>query len=81
MVRINRLVTQLEDQPQTASFSDLAKVCDYYFGRPSQKSVSQLVYRTPWQKDPYVNIQNKQGKAALYQVKRVLVAIAQLSKE
>ncbi len=81
MARISRLITQIEDHPEAASFSDLAKVCDYYFGKPSQKSVGQLVYRTPWQKDPYVNIQNKQGRAALYQIKRILVAITKLAKD
>ncbi len=81
MARINRLIAQIEDNPEAASFSDLAKVCDYYFGRPSLKSVDQLVYRTPWQKDPYLNIQNKQGRAAFYQIKRILVAIAKLAKD
>ena len=33
------------------------------------------VYKTPWQGDPRVNIQNAKGKAKAHQVKQVLQAI------
>lgn len=52
----------------------------YYFGEPRQKGTSHRVYKTPWQGDPRVNIQNKKGKAKPYQVKQVLRAIAKLEK-
>ena len=45
-------------------------------GEPRQKGTSHRVYKTPWQGDPRVNIQNKKGKAKPYQVKQVLLAIA-----
>ncbi|MEO1634726.1 MAG: toxin HicA, partial [Cyanobacteria bacterium J06631_9] len=46
-----------------------------YFGEPRQTGGSHRVYRTPWQGEPYVNIQSKQGKGKPYQVKQVLAAI------
>lgn len=39
------------------------------------------MYRTPWQGDPRVNIQNDHGKAKPYQVKQVLVAIETWERE
>ena len=61
-------------------FDDLAKVCDHYFSEPRQKGTSHRVYKTPWQGDPRVNIQNKKGMAKPYQVKQVLLAIAKLER-
>ena len=55
-------------------FSDLAKVCRLYSGEPRQKG-SHLIYRTPWQGMPRVNIQNHDGEAKPYQVRQVLRAI------
>jgi len=64
--------------PRSVAFSDLARVCDHYFGDPRQASGSHRVYRTPWQGDPRVNIQNRHGEAKPYQVRQVLAAIARL---
>ena len=55
-------------------FSDLAKVCRLYFGKPRRKG-SHLIYRTPWRDMPRVNIQNCSGEAKPYQVRQVLLAI------
>ncbi|MEM6611637.1 MAG: toxin HicA [Cyanobacteria bacterium P01_C01_bin.72] len=78
MAQIKKLVAQIENNPANVRFNDLAKICNYYFGEPRQKGTSHHVYRTPWQGDPRVNIQNKKGKAKPYQVKQVLAAIAKL---
>jgi hypothetical protein len=40
-----------------------------------------MVFKTPWQGDPRVNIQNKKGKAKVYQVRQVLKAISRLKDE
>ncbi len=71
----------MRNNPQDVRFADLAKVCDYYFGEPRQKGTSHHVYKTPWQGDPRVNIQNKKGKAKPYQVKQVIAAIEKLEIE
>jgi hypothetical protein len=62
-------------------FSDLCKVCDFYFGEPRQKGTSHRIYKTPWLGDPRVNIQNSKGKAKAYQVRQVLRAIKRLADE
>ena len=68
----------LRNNPKGVRFSDLAKVCDEYFGEPRQKGTSHRVYRTPWPGDPWVNIQNDKGKAKPYQVRQVIKAIEKL---
>ena len=55
--------------------SDLAKVCEHYFGPPRTSGGSHAVFKTPWPGDPRVNIQNDHGKAKPYQVRQVLAAI------
>jgi hypothetical protein len=59
-------------------FTDLCKVCEFYFGESRQPGGSHRIYRTPWQGDPRINIQNHKGKAKAYQVKQVLRAIERL---
>jgi predicted RNA binding protein YcfA (HicA-like mRNA interferase family) len=63
--------------PKDVKFSDLCKVCDYYFGE-CRFSGSHRIYKTPWQGDPRINIQNDNGKAKAYQVRQVLKAIEKL---
>jgi len=71
----------MKKNPKGIRFADLCKVCDHYFGNPRQKGSSHRVYKTPWQGDPRVNIQNTKGKAKAYQVKQVLNAIGRLEYE
>jgi hypothetical protein len=67
--------------PNGVRFNDLCRVCDHYFGTSRQAGSSHRVYKTPWQGDPRVNIQNAKGKAKTYQVKQVLKAIERLDYE
>ena len=60
--------------PNDVRFDDLRKVCDYYFGEGREKS-THIIYKTPWQGDPRINIQNDKGKAKTYQVRQVIKAI------
>jgi len=39
---------------------------------------SHRIYKTPWQADPRINIQNHKGKAKAYQVKQVILALEKL---
>ena len=80
MAQIPKLVAQMKENPRNVRFSDLVKVCNYYFGDPRQKGTSHCVYKTPWRGDPRINIQDKKGKAKPYQVKQVLIAIAKLEE-
>ena len=67
--------------PKGISFQDLCKVCDVYFGEARQSGSSHRIYKTPWQGDPRVNIQNDKGKAKAYQVRQVLKAIDRMEKQ
>jgi hypothetical protein len=67
--------------PKGVSFNNLCKVCDHYFGEARQTSSSHRIYKTPWQGDPRVNIQDDKGMAKAYQVKQVLKAIERLEVE
>jgi hypothetical protein len=80
MTQIKKLLAQIRNNIQDVRFNDLVKVCNHYFGEPRQQETSHCVYKTPWEGDPRVNIQNKKGKAKPYQVKQVLAAIAKLEK-
>jgi hypothetical protein len=75
VAQIEKLLEQLGNNPASVSFTDLAKVCSHYFGEPRIQG-SHYIYKTPWAGDPRINIQNKNGKAKVYQVKQVLEAVA-----
>jgi len=81
MSKVADILRQMTQHPQNIRFADLCKVCDSYFGEARQKSTSHRVYRTPWQGDPRVNIQNAKGKAKAYQVRQVLAAVTKLQEE
>jgi hypothetical protein len=81
MARIDSILDQMRRNPQSIRFVDLCGVCDHYFGECRQEGSSHRIYRTPWQGDPRVNIQNAKGRAKAYQVRQVLKAIQRLEDE
>ena len=81
MITIADILIRMRQNPKNIRFTDVCKVCDAYFGEARQKGTSHRVYKTPWQGDPRVNIQNKKGKAKAYQVKQVLEAIDKIKEQ
>jgi len=81
MSSIEDILAQMKRKVKDVRFDDLCKVCDHYFGKHRQGGTSHRVYKTPWQGDPRVNIQNKKGKARAYQVRQMLKAIERLELE
>jgi len=81
MGKLKDLIRELKQNPANVRFADLCKVCDHYFGEARQSGSSHRIYKTPWQGDPRVNLQNSKGKAKAYQVKQVLKAIERLEVE
>ncbi len=75
MGQIKDILKKLKQNPANVRFKDLCRVCEHYFGKARQSGSSHRIYKTPWQGDPRVNIQNSKGKAKAYQVKQVLKAI------
>ncbi len=78
MADVDKILGQMQASPTGVRFADLAKVCEHFFGPPRQSGSSHAVFKTPWQGDPRVNIQNDKGKAKAYQVRQVLEAISKL---
>jgi hypothetical protein len=81
MANIADIVASMRRNPRSVRFSELSRVCDYYFGTARHKGTSHRIYKTPWSGDPRVNIQNSKGKAKEYQVKQVLLAIERMEYE
>lgn len=81
MKSIAEKLKQFKKNSKDVKFSELCKVCDFYFGDARQSGSSHRVYKTPWRGDPRVNIQNSKGKAKAYQVRQVLKAIERLEVE
>jgi hypothetical protein len=82
MSAIEKIVTAMREAPQNVRYTDLAKVCEHYFGQARRQGTSHAVYKTPWIGDPRVNIQcGGNGKAKVYQVRQVLTAIKRLKED
>jgi len=81
MARVDEIIARMQNNPKGISFRDLCKVCDSFFGEARQRSSSHRIYKTPWQGDPRVNIQNDKGMAKAYQVRQVLKAIERLEMQ
>lgn len=79
MANLEKILAQMKINPNGIRFSELSKICEYYFGEPRQSGSSHKIYKTPWQGDPRINIQDDNGKAKPYQVKQVLSAIEKLA--
>jgi hypothetical protein len=80
MATSKKILEAMQRNPQNVRFDDLVKVCAEYFGKPRQTGTSHMLYKTPWQGDPRVNIQNDRGRAKAYQVRQVLRAIEKLKE-
>ena len=81
MAQVDEILAQMRRNPKGVRFHDLCQVCDVFFGTARQRGSSHRIYRTPWQGDPRVNIQNDKGMAKAYQVKQVLKAIERLEAQ
>jgi len=69
MSQIEEILRQIQQNPRDVRFFDFCRVCEFYFGKPRQGGSSHRIYKTPWQGDPRINIQNKREKAKTYPVK------------
>ena len=81
MATVEDIVLEMRRNPKGVRFADLCRACEHYFGQPRQKGTSHRIYRTPWQGDPRVNIQDEKGIAKAYQVRQVMKAIERWENE
>ncbi len=49
MTKIEDILAQMKSNPKDIKFSNLCRVCDFYFGKARQSGSSHRVYKTPWQ--------------------------------
>lgn len=78
MASTAKILEQMRREPANVRFADLQRICEEHFGKPRQSGTSHAVFKTPWVGDPRINIQGDKGKAKVYQVRQVLLAIAKL---
>ena len=78
MASIEKILAAMRANPRNVRYADLYKVCEFFFGAARSSGGSHAVFKTPWQGEPWVNIQNKNSMAKAYQVRQVLLAIAKL---
>ena len=81
MESISSDIKLLSQSINNIRFTDLCKICEKYFGKARQEGTGHRVYKTPWQGDPRVNIQDDNGKAKAYQVRQVIQALRRLEVE
>jgi hypothetical protein len=79
--RLANIVARMRENPRGVRFADLCKVCDFCFGEARHTGSSHRIYKTPWQGDPRVIIQEHRGMAKAYQVRQVLKAIDRLEAD
>ena len=80
MSDLEKILAKMSQQPAGVRFTELFRVCEYYFGPARQRGSSHAIFKTPWLGDPRINIQNDKGKAKAYQVKQVQEAIMKLKE-
>jgi len=81
MATIRKIIEQMRTEPANVRFTDLRKVCEEFFGPPRQRGTSHLIFRTPWVRDPRINIQRAGDTAKPYQVRQVLKALEKLDEQ
>jgi hypothetical protein len=64
---------RIAESSNNIRFVQLGKLCRILFGKP-RISGSHHIFKTPWEGDPRINIQNFKGMAKPYQVRQVTKA-------
>ena len=77
---LEKTIDALAHNPKGVKFSELSKALDDWFGEP-RTTGSHRIYRTPWQGDPRLNIQNAKGMAKTYQVRQAIRALRKLGEQ
>jgi hypothetical protein len=67
----------LLDNPKNVRFEDLLNLCRQIFGEPRIHG-SHHIFKTPWQGEPFINLQRDGKMAKPYQVRDVRRAIEKL---
>jgi hypothetical protein len=79
-MKIDDAIKELEKNPKQVRFARLMTICEAFFGKARKSGGSHFIYKTPWQGDPRINIQDKGGKAKPEQVKDLIRALRKLKE-
>jgi hypothetical protein len=71
---IDEAIEELDGKEKGTRFNRLVSICTEIFGKPSVAG-SHHIFKTPWQGNPRINLQEEKGKAKSYQVEQVLKAL------
>lgn len=81
MSTIEDTLAWMRRNPKGVRITGLCRVCERFFGKARQHRTGHRVYKTPWEGDPRVNVQNSKGMAKTYQVRQVIKAIERVQYE
>ncbi|SDQ03519.1 MULTISPECIES: hypothetical protein [Micrococcaceae] len=82
MARIEKIEQKARASPENLNYSDMLKLCIHYFGEPrSGQGSHNAIFKMPWEGDPRINLQDKNGKAKPYQVRQAIAAIDRLKEK
>lgn len=82
MGSLRSIEERARNSPASVSYRDELKLCKHYFGDPRSGSGSHTaIFKMPWEGDPGINLQNKNGKAKPYQVKQAIAAIDRIKEK
>lgn len=78
-MKIDEAISELEANPKDVRFSRLLRICVEFFGADRIVG-SHHIFKTKWQGDPRINLQEEGRRAKMYQVKQVASALKRLKE-
>ena len=78
-MKIDEAIKELEANPKDIRFSRLLRICVEFFG--AYRTIgSHHIFKTRWQGDPRLNLQEEGRRAKEYQVRQVVSALKRLKE-
>ncbi len=78
-MNVNDILELMRRNPADVRFKDAMACAEHFFGAPRVHG-SHYVFSMPWPSDPRVNLQNRHGYVAAYQVRQLLRAIERMEE-
>ncbi len=76
---IDEVIRELESNPRDVRFNRLLNICVEFFGA-YRTAGSHHIFKTKWQGDPRINLQEEGRRAKEYQVRQVVSALRRLKE-
>ena len=78
-MKIDEVIKELEASSKDVRFSRLLRICAEFFGAYRVVG-SHHIFKTKWQGDPRINLQEEGRRAKEYQVRQVISALKKLKE-